>query len=197
MKVKIEIEFDMETKLNESDIEKTKKELLGGIRLKQSDDVDGFVITTDFADCNNTEDFFIKSNSAKIVAIKTPEFSKEELSVIDIDINDDYDGVSCQFASIYNADEKFGTHFNDEDDSWVNFYAEYLPESKELKCEYYLCTPLIEESCPYTPTEEEKQLIIFAMEEYTQDNYGENIMEFVAREREDAEFEENISIGSM
>ncbi len=170
---------------------------MGGIRLKQSDDVDGFVITTDFADCNNSENFFIKPYSSKITAIKAPEFSKEELSVIDIEINDDYDGVSCQFASIYNVDEKFGTHINDEDDSWVNFYAEYLPESKELKCEYYLCTPLIEESCPYTPTEEERQLIIFAMEEYTQDNYGENIMEFVTREREDAEFEDNISLGNM
>lgn len=196
MKVKMEIEFDMETELEDSDIEKTKKELISGIRLQESDDVDGFVITTDFADCDNTEDFFIKPYSAKITAVKSPEFSKEELEAIDIEINDDYDGVSCQFASIYDADAKFGTHINGENDSWLNFYAEYCPESKELKCEYYLCTPLIEESRQYFPTEEERQLIIFAMEEYCQDNYGENIAEFIQSEQEETENEE-LTLGSM
>lgn len=177
MKVKLEIEFDIGTKSEESII--TKKELLNGIKLNENDSADGFILTTDFEDC------FIKSNSAKITAIRTPEFSQDELSVIDIEINDDYNGVSCQFASIYDADEKFGTHINDENDSWVNFYAEYFPESEELKCEYYLCTPLVEESCPYSPTEEEKQLIIFAMEEFCQDNYGENIIEFIQSEQEE------------
>lgn len=197
MKVKMEIEFDMETELEDSDIEKTKKELISGIRLQESDDVDGFVITTDFADCDNTENFFIKPYSAKITAVKSPEFSKEELEAIDIELNDNYDGVSCQFASIYNADEKFGTHINDEDDSWVNFYAEYSPENKELKCEYCLHTPTTEECRLYIPSAEERQLIIFAMEEYTQDCYGENIIEFIAREREEMDFEGSITLGGM
>lgn len=196
MKVKMEIEFDMETELEDSDIEKTKKELISGIRLQESDDVDGFVITTDFADCDNTEDFFIKPYSAKITAVKSPEFSKEELEAIDIELNDNYDGVSCQFASIYNADEKFGTHINDEDDSWVNFYAEYFPENKELKCEYCVHTPTKEESCSYAPTEKEKQLIVFAMEEFCEDNYGENILEFIQSEQIESESEE-LTLGSM
>lgn len=187
MRVKMEIEFDMKTELEESDIVKTKKELLEGLRLQESDDVDGFVITTDFADCDNSENFFIKPNSAKVTAVKSHEFSKEELVVIDLEINDDYDGVSCQFSPIYDAEKQFGTHINKEDDAWVNLYAEYSPKRKELKCEYDLCTSKSEECCTYLPTEKEKQLIIFAMEEFCQNNYGENIAEFIQCEKEDYE----------
>lgn len=185
MKVKLEIEFEMENELEESDIVKTKKELLDGIRISDSDVVDGFEITTDFDDCDNISDFFIKPYSAKIISIKTPEFSKDELWVNDIELNDNYDGVSCQFETHFNPDEKFGTHVNGEDDSWVNFYAEYLPENRELKCEYYVHTSTIEESHPYYPTEEERCLMINAMEEYCQDNYGENIFEFIQSESEE------------
>lgn len=193
MKVKVEIEFEMERETEESEIAKTKEELISGITITDSDDVDGFVVTTDFADCDNTKDFFIKPYSAKITAVEFPEFSSDELSVADIEINDNYDGVSCQFESIYDADEMFGTHINEEDDSWVNFYAEYFPESKELKCEYCVHTPTKEESCSYIPTEKEKQLIVFAMEEFCQDNYGENILEFIQSEQED----ETMNMGGM
>lgn len=185
MKVKLEIEFDMETELEESNIVKTKHELLNGIKIVESDVVDGFEITTDFNDCDNISDFFIKPHSAKITARKSPEFSKEDLCVDDIEVNYDCNGVSCQFASVFNADEIFNTHINDEDDSWVDFYAEYFPESRELKCEYYVHTPTTERSYPYIPTEEERRLIIFAMEEFCQDNYGENIMEFIQSESEE------------
>lgn len=180
MKVKLEIELEMETELEESDIIKTKQELLNGIRIAESDVKDGFEITTDFSDCDNTEDFFIKPHSARITAIKCPEFSKEELWVNDIEINDDCDGVSSQFETHFDPDEKFGTHINGEDNSWVNFYAEYFPESRELKCEYYLATPLIEKSNPYYPTEEEKELIINAMEEFCLREENMSISEFVA-----------------
>lgn len=125
------------------------------------------------------------------------DFTKDEIVISDIEINDDCSGVSSYIETHFDVDKKFGTHINDEDDSWVNFYAEHSPESKELKYEYYLCTPLIEKSCPYYPTEEERQLIIAEMEEYTQDNYGENIMEFIAREREEMDFEESITLGGM
>lgn len=191
MKIKLEIEFEMNTGLEDFDITKTKKELLNGIRIEDSDVVDGFEITTDFDDCDNTSDFFIKPNSAKIISIEAPEFSKDELWVNDIELNDNYDGVSCQFETHFNPDEKFGTHVNGEDDSWITFYAEYLPENRELKCEYYLHTPTKEETHPYYPTEEERRLMINAMEEYCQDNYGENISEFIQSESEE------ITLGGM
>lgn len=185
MKVKLEIEFDMNTGLEDFDITKTKQELLNGIRIEESDVVDGFEITTDFDDCDNTSDFFIKPNSAKIISIEAPEFSKEELCVEDIEVNDNYDGISCQFKTCFDVDKKLGTNINDNCDSWVNFYAEYFPENRELNCEYYVHTPTKEESHPYYPTEEERRLIIFVMEEYCQDNYGENISEFIQSEQED------------
>lgn len=37
MKIKLEIEFEMNTKLEDFDITKTKKELLNGIRIEDSD----------------------------------------------------------------------------------------------------------------------------------------------------------------
>lgn len=196
MKVKLEIEFDMNTGLEDFDITKTKKELLNGIKIEDSDVVDGFEITTDFDGCDNTSDFFIKPNSARIISIEAPEFSKEELCVEDIEINDNYDGVSCQFKTCFDVDKKLGTNINDDCDSWVNFYAEYFPENRELKCEYYVHTPIKEESHSYIPTEEERRLIIFAMEEYCEDNYGENIIEFIQSEQEESESEE-ITLGSM
>lgn len=100
-------------------------------------------------------------------------------------MNDNYDGVSCQFKTYFDVDKKFGTNVNDDCDSWVNFYAEYFPESRELNCEYYVHTPNSFENRSYIPTEEERRLIIFAMEEYCQDNYGENIMEFIQSESEE------------
>lgn len=125
------------------------------------------------------------------------DFTKDEIVIGDIEINDDCSGVSSYIETHFDVDKKFGTHINDEDDSWVNFYAEYSPENKELKCEYCLHTPTTEECRLYIPSAEERQLIIFAMEEYTQDNYGENIMEFIAREREEMDFEKSITLGGM
>ena len=113
------------------------------------------------------------------------DLTKDEIVIGDIEINDDFTGVSSYIETNFDVDKKFGTNVNGECDSWVNFYAEYIPDSKELKCEYYLHTPTKEESHSYIPTEEEKQLIIFAMEEFCQDNYGENIMEFIQSEQED------------
>lgn len=125
------------------------------------------------------------------------DFAKDEIVIGDIEVNDDYTGVSSYVETYFDVDKKFGTNVNDDCDSWVNFYAEYFPESKELKCEYYIHTPTKEESHSYTPTEKEKQLIVFAMEEYTQDCYGENIIEFIAREREEMKFEGTITLGGM
>lgn len=77
------------------------------------------------------------------------------------------------------------TKSSEQIDSWVNFYAEYFPENRELNCEYYVHTPNNIENHSYIPTDEERRLIIFAMEEYCQDNYGENIMEFIQSESEE------------
>lgn len=125
------------------------------------------------------------------------DFTKDEIVIGDIEINDDCTGVSSYIETYFDVDKKFGTNVNDDCDSWVNFYAEYFPESKELKCEYYLHTPTKEESHSYIPTENEKQLIIFAMEEYIQDCYGENIIEFIASEREEMDLDGNITLGGM
>lgn len=113
------------------------------------------------------------------------DLTREEIAIGDIEINNDFTGVSSYIETNFDVDKKFGTNVNDDCDSWVNFYAEYFPESRELKCEYYVHTPTKEENHPYYPTEKERRLIIFAMEEYCQDNYGENLMEFIQNEKEE------------
>lgn len=157
MKIRLEIEFEMETELEESDITKTKNELLNGIKIEDSDVVDGFEITTDFDDCDNTSDFFIKPYSARIISVEAPEFSKEELCVEDIEVNDNYDGISCQFKTCFDVDKKLGTNINDNCDSWVNFYAEYFPENRELNCEYYVHKPNSFENHSYIPIFQQKK----------------------------------------
>lgn len=61
----------------------------------------------------------------------------------------------------------------------MNFYAEYFPESNELKCEYFVDTPYDCKCYSYIPTENEKTLMIFLMEEYCQKEENMSINEFI------------------
>lgn len=63
------------------------------------------------------------------------DFTKDEIVIGDMEINDDCTGVSSYIETYFDVGKKFGTNINDDCDSWVNFYAEYFPESDELKCE--------------------------------------------------------------
>lgn len=84
----------------------------------------------------------LEAIKAVLIRVNTlRKFEGVELSVADIEINDDSTGVSSYIETYLDVDKKFGTNINDDCDSWLNFYAEYFPESKELKCEYYVHTP--------------------------------------------------------
>lgn len=76
-------------------------------------------------------------------------------------------------------------------DDWEN--CDYGISSEQLTDYQELLEKEMKECYSYTPTEKEKQIIIFAMEEYTQDNYGENILEFIMSEKE----EETLSMGGI
>ena len=107
------------------------------------------------------------------------DFTKDEIVIGDMEINDDCTGVSSYIETYFDVGKKFGTDINDDCDSWVNFYAEYFPESNELKCEYFVDTPYDCKCYSYIPTENEKTLMIFLMEEYCQKEENMSINEFI------------------
>lgn len=199
MKVKLEIEFEMNTELEESDIVKTKTELLNGIRLVESDVVDGFEITTDFDECDNTSDFFIKPYSARIISIEAPEFSKKELCAEDIDveeeliINDDGVSVNAYLGTYFEPNEVLGTDIDDSGDEFVNLYADYNSESGELSVSYYVVKRDREYTEDYDASESEKEMILNLMETACQKQNGCSLDEFVQNCQES----EDMTLGGM
>ncbi len=74
---KLLITLEIETRIQTDDnIIKTEEEIKNAIGLYDHDVVDGFELTTNFEDCDNTSDFFLKD--ANIVSIK----SEKELEYI-------------------------------------------------------------------------------------------------------------------
>lgn len=107
------------------------------------------------------------------------DFTKDEIVIGDIEVNDNCTGVSSYIETHFDVDKKFGTNVNDDCDSWVNFYAEYFPESNELKCEYFVDTPYDNKCYSYIPTQTEKELIVSLMEEYCRKEENMSIDKFI------------------
>lgn len=93
------------------------------------------------------------------------DLTKNDIEVCDLEINDNGDSISAYLETFFDVDKKFGTNVNDDDDAWVNFYAEYFPESGELKCTYVIDRTNSSEEHEYIPSPAEKRLIISKMEE--------------------------------
>ena len=107
------------------------------------------------------------------------DLTKNDIEVCDLEINDDGDGISAYLETLFDVNEKFGTNVNDDDDSWVNFYAEYFPESGELKCTYFVDRANGSDEHEYVPSANEKSLIISMLEEECQKESGYSISEFL------------------
>ncbi len=117
------------------------------------------------------------------------DLTKNDIEVCDLEINDDGDGISAYLETLFDVDEKFGTNVNDDDDSWVNFYAEYFPESGELKCTYVIDKPQNNEEYEYIPSKAEKDLIVSMMEELCQKEEGSSLADLLNNFQEDKTIE--------
>ena len=93
------------------------------------------------------------------------DLTEKDIEVCDLEINDDGDGISTYLETFFDVDEKFGTSVKDDENSWVNFYAEYFPKSDALKCIYVIDRTNSSEEHEYIPSPAEKRLIISKMEE--------------------------------
>lgn len=196
MKVKIEIELEMENDGGNPIF--TKEQMLNALCLQESEVVDGFEVTTDFDYNDNTNNFYIKPYSARIVSKEmldiAEEFTASQLDVQDLEIEENGTSVTSYIGTYFDVNKKFAVNVGAEDSSWVNFYARYAPESNELSCFYYVSKENSQsETMEYFPTEQERNMIISVMEGYCQKEYRSTIMEFL----EEFNAEQNEDIGGM
>ena len=66
----------------------------------------------------------------------------------------------------------------------MNLYATYAPGTNSLTMEYVISRENSEECRPYTPTENEKSLILTMMEERCQMSYDSTLAELVRQQEE-------------
>lgn len=185
MKVRLEIELEMQHTNDDEDITKTTEELLKGLTLQESDVIDGVEITTTFDDADNTEDYFIVPHSARIISKESMDFTEDMLDVEDMEMTDYNDGVNSQIALYLDCDKKFGTNINDDDSAWVNCYVTYYPDSEKMDFDIYIIRDNTFEDINYTPTDEEINLVKAMMEEYCQKENKCSIAELVQSYQEE------------
>ncbi len=71
MKVRMTIEFEMNHSVSdEPETKMSKQELISGLIIRNSDEIDGFELTTNFCGYDNSSDFFIVPDSHKIISAK-------------------------------------------------------------------------------------------------------------------------------
>lgn len=179
MKVRMEIEFEMDSLNPDNPVKKTPEELIKGLTVNNHDVVDGFEITTDFQDTDNSVNFYIVPDSVRILRKENMDLTRETLAVEDMEINDDEYGVNSQFIISTDIDKKFGTNINNEDGAWLNFYATYYPDTDELTLDVYITRENSYEDIDYTPTAEETALIKTLMREYCQEQEGMSIEDLI------------------
>ena len=98
----------------------------------------------------------------------------------DFGIDDDQKMVTAYFETWFDVDEKFGTNINDDDDAWLNFYADYNIETDELTCFYLICRPNNCTDHEYKPTEAEEKLIKEMMQDECMKYYGCTLKEYAS-----------------
>ena len=111
------------------------------------------------------------------------EFTREDL-VVDPELDVENGAVTAYLETWFDVDAKFGLHITDEDGTWVNLYATYVPGTNSLTMEYIISREDREECRPYTPTASEKSLILAMMEERCQMSYGSTLAELVRQQEE-------------
>lgn len=182
MKVKLQIELEMENDGNNPIF--TKEQMLNMLSIQESETVDGFEVTTDSGNTDNTNIFYIKPYSARIVSREmidqVEEFRANQIDIQDFEIDDDATAVTSFIGTYFDVNKKFGVNVSADKGTWVNFYARYVPDSNELSCFYYVDREDSHSNAiEYFPTENEKELIISLMEDYCQKEENMSISEFV------------------
>ena len=95
----------------------------------------------------------------------------------DLEINTDEETITAYVETWFDVDAKFGTHVLENDNEWLNSYAEYHPKTGELKMMYQVNRDGNSDFFDYTPSANEKALVVALMEEQCQKDGGCSLKE--------------------
>ena len=108
------------------------------------------------------------------------EWERSDLAIdhdmeVDCDIGQE---ITAYIETWFDVDQKFGTHINDEDGTWLNLYGKYNPFADTLRIECEISRDSGSEFFDYEPTANEAKLIKDMIAEKTIQAYGRTPQEF-------------------
>lgn len=108
---------------------------------------------------------------------------EKDLNPTDIDaaILEDHH-INFEFATGFDVDAVFGINTRNNEDMWINFYADYDPGTKELKVSYCVESDEKIETFDYEPDEKEKDMLLSVMDQYAKDVGFESIDDLWSKE---------------
>lgn len=89
------------------------------------------------------------------------EWNEEQLKIPKNSVTyEDEDTVLVDFETWFDVDKKFGTHINDDPDTWINLFAVFNLTQNLLSIKYYVSKQDGDEEFDYIPTTKERELVI-------------------------------------
>ena len=129
--------------------------------------------------------YFVKEkepepNAVRVPASQPKEWTRNELAIDPyMDVDPDLGTVTAYVETWFDPDQKFGLHIVEEENTWVNLYATYCPDTKELSVAYVISRENGDEQRSYDPTPNEKKLLVSMMEETCQKVNGLSLNDYV------------------
>lgn len=111
---------------------------------------------------------------------------------VDCDIGQE---ITVYIETWFDVDEKFGTHTNGDDGSWINMYGKYNPfaDTLRIECEVDTEDNLPNKTFDYEPSEAEAKLIKMLIAEKIRKEYDQTPQGFCSSVCD----EENLTIGGI
>lgn len=107
------------------------------------------------------------------------EWERNDLKIgSDLDVDTESGTITAYIETWFDVDKKFGTHTAERDDEWLNLYADYSPESGNLKMYYQVDRDDSSEFFDYEPTAGEARLIKDMIAEKIREVWGQTPQEF-------------------
>ena len=100
----------------------------------------------------------------------------------DLKLSVDNQYITALIVTQFDVDKKFGINVLEDEDAWVNLYADYNPVTESLKVFYYIDSYNGNYEREYIPTEDEKQAFISVMQQACIKQNEMNCREFYIRE---------------
>ena len=100
----------------------------------------------------------------------------------DIELNIEHSNLFVVMEEWFDVDKKFGINVNNDDNVWVNLFADYQPFSGELRIFYDIDADKKAYEREYIPTDEEKELFVQQIEQACEQQTKMSCKEFYVRE---------------